>query len=110
MKPAMLDANTGLLIEAGKSSPPSVSTNPAEQNFENGSISSSGHPEQFPFANSHLSPSEFTSPSQYSFDPAYYSGQHSTSTSPATFTSGNLDGQPQDFDYGIGGNTGMWSY
>jgi hypothetical protein len=114
VKPAMalLDANTGLLIEAGKSSPQAVPANPIDQqsNFESGSISSSGQPEQFSFPNSHLSPSEFASPGQYSFDPAYYSGQHSTSTSPATFTSGNLDTQTQEFNYGIGGNTGMWSY
>jgi hypothetical protein len=114
VKPAMalLDANTGLLIEAGKPSPQAVPANLTEQHnsFKNESISSSGHPEQFSFPNSHLSPTEFTSPSQYSFDPAYYSGQHSASTSPATFTSGNLDTQPQEFGYGIGGNAGLWSY
>ncbi|KAE9370807.1 hypothetical protein N431DRAFT_412534 [Stipitochalara longipes BDJ] len=114
MKPAMalLDANTGLLTEAGSSSPQTLPQNPAEQiqHFENGSVHSSGHPEHFQYSSSHLSPTEFTSPSQYSFDTQYYPAQHSTSTSPATFTSSNLDPQPQEFGYGMGGNTGLWSY
>jgi len=114
VKPAMvlLDANTGLLTEAGSSSPPTLPPSVTEQiqEFENGSVHSSGHPERFQYSNSHLSPTEFTSPSQYSFDTQYYPNQHSTSTSPATFTPSNLDPQPQEFGYGMGGNTGLWSY
>ncbi|KAH8774934.1 transcriptional regulatory protein [Hyaloscypha sp. PMI_1271] len=115
MKPAMalLDANTGLLTaKAESSSPQPLPANPADQlqQFENGSVQSSGHPEHFQFSNSHLSPTEFASPSQYSFDTQYYPSQHSTSTSPATFTSSNIDPQPQEFGYGMGGNTGLWSY
>jgi len=110
---ALLDANTGLLTEAGVSSPqtlPLANATEQIQHFDNGSVHSSGHPEHFQYSNPHLSPAEFTSPGQYSFDTQYYPSQHSTSTSPATFTSSNLDPQPQEFGYGMGGNTGLWSY
>jgi len=116
VKPAMalLDANTGLLTtRAESSSPQALSQIPANQlhHFQNESTQPSGHTEHFQFPNTHLSPNEYASPSQYSFDTQYYPNQHSASTSPATFTPSNLDPQPQEFGYGIGGNNpGLWSY
>ena len=114
MKPAMalLDANMGLLTATTSTSPSHSTANSTEfPKLENEGISMPAHPDQFSYASSHLSSNgEFASPDQYSFDPHYYPGQHSASTSPATYASGNLGAQSQEFGFGIGNSSGLWSY
>jgi hypothetical protein len=114
MKPAMalLHANMGLLTAVTSTSPShSTATSTDYPKLESGGGSVPAHSDQFSYTSSHLSPNgEFPSPGQYSFDTHYYPGQHSASTSPATYASGNLDAQSQEFGFGIGNSSGLWSY
>lgn len=115
MKPAiaLLDANMSLLTES-TARPASPNPNPVNpQNHpknEDGSASVvPGPSDDYMFSSSHLSvSSDFTSPGQYSFDTPYYP-QNSTSESPATYTQFS-DAQTQEFNFGMGGNPGLWNY
>jgi len=110
---ALLNANMGLLTESINSSPSQPTySNPVEHpTIDNNKVAIPAQTEQLSYLDTHFHPtSEFTSPGQFSFNTSYYSGQHSTSTSPATYTSGNLDVQSQEFGFGMGGGPGLWSY
>lgn len=120
MKPAMalLDANMGLLEESSSNHTltrpaPTPTTGLEQRSIESRSIASEST-DHYTFTNAQLSMSgtaDFHSPSQFSFDTPFYSGQHPDDTSPAAYgTQGNADTQPQDFGFGGNGNAGMWSY
>lgn len=111
---ALLDANMGLLEEASTNStrpPPTPATSLEHHSIESGSIASEST-DHYSFTNAHLpSAGDFHSPSQFSFDTPFYSGQHHDDTSPAAYgAAGNVDAQPQDFGFGGNGNAGLWSY
>ena len=115
MKPAMtlLDANMALLLEASTpaTSTSASSSTPGHTKIENRSIAGApGHSGDYSFSDPNLSASsDFTSPSQYSFDMPYYSNQHSADGSVAVF-SPLTDAQFQEFSGGIGSDSGAWSY
>lgn len=113
MKPAMtlLDANMALLTEAKTPAPSNpISINaPGYGKLENGSVPGASA-DQYSFPTAPFSATgDFTSPSQYSFDTPYYPTQHSSDGSPASFPHLN-DTQNQDFGFGMGGNSGLWTY
>lgn len=107
MKPAMalLDANLSLLSEAGNTIP----SHPTPIPPENSSVASD-ITDQYAISHAHLSSSgDFNSPSQYSFEPAYYPSQHTVTPSPVGFHPvTNVDSQSHEFEYGIEGNHGLW--
>lgn len=114
MKPAMalLDANLGLLTEASNHNS-SYNASADVSTIEGGQptpASSSQAGDTFVFSNAPLtSNGNFASPSQYNFEQPYYPSQ-GAAISPATFSSGNLEAQTQEFGFGIGSTGGMWSY
>jgi hypothetical protein len=108
---ALLDANMALLTEAN--APASASSNsPLEYpKVENGTVAgTSDRSDDYSFSPLQMSASgDFASTSQYSFDTPYYQNQHSSDASRVTFSAIH-DAQSQDFGFGIGGNSGLWSF
>lgn len=106
MKPAMtlLDANLGLLSEAGNP----IRSQHTPIALESGSVTSDTT-DQFAFSQAHLSSNgDFNSPGQFSFDGNYYSAQHMATSPVGYHTSTNVNAQSHDFGYGIEGNPNQW--
>jgi len=110
---ALLDANMGLLTESLNLSPsqPGFSKPVEYSSIEKRESLAHDQPEQLSYLDTHFAPGgEFASSGQFSFNSSYYPSQHSTSTSPATYSTGNIDVQSQEFGFGMGGDPGLWSY
>jgi hypothetical protein len=113
MKPAMtlLDANMALLTE-GKSPVPTNQVPNNVSGYAKGDRKSVPGPfmddYSFPSA-SFAATGDFATPSQYSFDTPYYPTQHSPDGSPAAFPT-MTDTQNREFGFGMGSNSGLWSY
>ena len=88
------------------SSNPAVTTSTETPKDTNrSSLADTSHTNQFEVSNAHLlSTSDFNPPGQFAFDTPYYTGRHSESTSPVTYSASNTDAQSEEFGYGLGSN------